>query len=114
MNTQKNPWLLPTLSPPAIPWGTTDQGTYPGAGSADAFAVTWHGTTPSDVGLQLRENKALSWGIIGKSVHILAEITIRESQSSTVSNLLTNPRELYHKRLKQELVSPELLDKYYK
>ena len=36
------------------------------------------------MGLQLTENKALSWGIIGKSAHILAEITIRESQSSTV------------------------------
>src|SRR6266436_6720161 len=30
--------------------------------------------------LQLLENKALSWGIIGKSAPILAEITIRKSQ----------------------------------
>src|SRR5207248_3408383 len=34
----------------------------------------------SDRGLQLLENKALSWGIIRKSACILAEITIRESQ----------------------------------
>ena len=33
-----------------------------------------------DVGLQLLENKVLSWGIIGKSAPILAEITIRKSQ----------------------------------
>jgi len=32
------------------------------------------------VGLQTLENKALSWGIIGKSAPILAEITIRKSQ----------------------------------
>jgi hypothetical protein len=32
------------------------------------------------VGLQALENKVLSWGIIGKSAPILAEITIRKSQ----------------------------------
>jgi hypothetical protein len=35
------------------------------------------------VGLQMLENKALSWGSIGKSAPILAEITIRKSQSPT-------------------------------
>jgi hypothetical protein len=30
--------------------------------------------------LQLIDNKALSWGIIGKSALVLAEITIRKSQ----------------------------------
>src|SRR5687767_8045100 len=93
--------------PACYPLGNHGPRHIPWCRKCRCFAVTWHGTTPSDVGLQLRENKALSWGIIGKSAHILAEITIRESQSSTVSNLLTNPRELYHKRLKQELVSPE-------
>jgi hypothetical protein len=33
-----------------------------------------------DVDLQPIENKVLSWGIIGKSAPILAEITIRKSQ----------------------------------
>jgi hypothetical protein len=32
--------------------------------------------------LQPLENKALSWGIIGKSAPILAEITIRKSQEN--------------------------------
>jgi hypothetical protein len=32
------------------------------------------------VGLQLIENKVLSWGIIGKSALMLAEIIIRKSQ----------------------------------
>jgi hypothetical protein len=32
------------------------------------------------VDLQPLENKVLSWGIIGKSAPILAEITIRKSQ----------------------------------
>ena len=36
---------------------------------------------PRDVGLQTLENKVLSRGIIGKSAPILAEITIRKSQS---------------------------------
>jgi len=35
------------------------------------------------VGLQRLENKVLSWGIIGKSAPILAEITIRKSQTSS-------------------------------
>jgi hypothetical protein len=38
------------------------------------------GQPPSDVGLQPLENKVLSWGIIGKSASILAEIMIRKSQ----------------------------------
>jgi hypothetical protein len=33
------------------------------------------------VGLQVLDNKALSRGIIGKSAPILAEITIRKSQT---------------------------------
>jgi hypothetical protein len=33
--------------------------------------------------LQPLENKALSWGIIGKSAPVLAEITIRKSQSTS-------------------------------
>ena len=37
-----------------------------------------------DVGLQLIENKVLSWGIIGKSAPILAEITIRKSQELSI------------------------------
>ena len=36
------------------------------------------------MGLQALENKVLSWAIIGKSAPILAEITIRKSQMSTV------------------------------
>jgi hypothetical protein len=36
-----------------------------------------------DVDLQPIENKVLSWGIIGKSAPILAEITIRKSQNIT-------------------------------
>jgi hypothetical protein len=32
------------------------------------------------MGMQLLGNKALSWGITGKSAPILAEITIRKSQ----------------------------------
>jgi hypothetical protein len=38
------------------------------------------------MGLQTLENKVLSRGIIGKSAPILAEITIRKSQS-VVKNL---------------------------
>ena len=38
------------------------------------------GRSPRDVGLQTLENKALSWGVIGKSAPILAEIIIRKSQ----------------------------------
>ena len=33
-----------------------------------------------DVSLQPLENKVLSWGIIGESAPLLAEITIRKSQ----------------------------------
>jgi predicted RecB family nuclease len=40
MKTHTNQCLLATLSPPALPGGGTNQGTSPGAGSADAFAVT--------------------------------------------------------------------------
>jgi hypothetical protein len=35
--------------------------------------------------LQTLENKVLSWGILGKSAPILAEITIRKSQSYAFS-----------------------------
>jgi hypothetical protein len=38
------------------------------------------------VGLQTIENKALSWGILGKSAPILAEITIRKSQEIIYEN----------------------------
>jgi len=34
------------------------------------------------VSLQVLENKSLSWGIIGKSASLLAEITIRKSQEA--------------------------------
>jgi hypothetical protein len=37
-------------------------------------AVTSYGTISRDVGLQALENKVLSWGIIGISAPILAEI----------------------------------------
>src|SRR5262249_21147494 len=36
---------------------------------------------PREVRLQVLENKALSWGIRGKSAPILAEVTIRKSKS---------------------------------
>ena len=38
----------------------------------------------SDMGVQLLENKALSWGTIRKAACILAEITIRKSQNPTL------------------------------
>jgi hypothetical protein len=81
MKVHKNQWLLTTPSPPDTPGGATNQGTHHSVWGADAFAVTWEGTIPRDVGLQMLENKALSWGIIGKSAPILAEITIRKSQA---------------------------------
>jgi len=81
MKAHKNQWLLIMPSPPAIPGGGTNQGTHHGVWRADAFAVTWDETIHSDVGLQTLDNKALSRGIIGKSTPILAEITIRKSQS---------------------------------
>ena len=40
MKTHKNQWLLNLLSPPAILWGATNQGTHDGVCGADAFAVT--------------------------------------------------------------------------
>ena len=42
------------------------------------------GQLHSDMSLQPLENTALSWGIIGKSAPILAEITIRKSQRPTL------------------------------
>ena len=36
------------------------------------------------MGVQPIENKALSWGTIGKSAPVLAEITIRKSQEFTL------------------------------
>jgi len=80
MKAHKNQWFLNPLPQPDIPWGATNQGIPHGAWGADAFAVTRHGTTRSDMSLQLLENKALSRGIIGKSAPVLAEITIRKSQ----------------------------------
>src|SRR5437763_4185313 len=61
------------------PLGATNQGTHDGVWDTDAFSVTFDGTIPRYVGLQTLENTALSWGIIGKSAPILAEITIRKS-----------------------------------
>src|SRR5215217_8013430 len=52
--------------------------------------------TPRDVGLQPLENKALSWGIIGKSAPILAETTIRKSQNYASPALPLLPRDKYH------------------
>jgi hypothetical protein len=46
-----------------------------------------------DVGLQPIENKVLSWGIIGKSAPILAEITTRKSQK--ISWLLSGSQKAY-------------------
>ena len=46
------------------------------------------GRSPRDVGLQTLENKALSWGVIGKSAPILAEIIIRKSQEIVLAYLL--------------------------
>jgi hypothetical protein len=51
------------------------------------------GQPPSDVGLQPLENKVLSWGIIGKSASILAEIMIRKSQILSRSLLLIQGEE---------------------
>jgi len=50
------------------------------------------------VGLQRLENKVLSWGIIGKSAPILAEITIRKSQ-------VLKPDNVYYFRIDQPLFS---------
>jgi hypothetical protein len=81
MKVHKNQRLLTLPSPPNLPCGATNQGTYHGVWWADAFAVTCQGTIPRDVGLQTLENKVLSWSIIGKLAPILAEITIRKSQT---------------------------------
>jgi hypothetical protein len=43
----------------------------------------------SDMGLQLLGNKALLWGITGKSAPILAEITIRKSQKLKITRTPT-------------------------
>src|SRR5215217_5897199 len=80
VKVHKNQRLLTLPSPPNLPCGATNHGTYHGVWWADAFAGTWQGRIPSDVGLQTLENKVLSWSIIGKSAPILAEITIRKSQ----------------------------------
>jgi hypothetical protein len=80
MKAHKNQGLLTTPSSPVIPCGATNQGTHHGVCGADAFAVTWEGTIPRDVGLQLLENKALSRGTVRKAACILAEITVRKSQ----------------------------------
>jgi hypothetical protein len=49
-----------------------------------------------DVDLQPIENKVLSWGIIGKSAPILAEITIRKSQDHPRTDLLYLNRATRH------------------
>jgi hypothetical protein len=82
MKTHKDQRLWTTLSSPAIPCGATHQGTHHGVCGADACAVTCHGATHSDVGLQALENTALSQGITGKSALILADITIRKNQDT--------------------------------
>ena len=48
------------------------------------------GDDPQSVSLQVIENKVLSWGIIGKSAPILAEITIRKSQEIAIAALATD------------------------
>src|SRR5215211_2802963 len=80
MKTHKNQRALNPLFPPDSPWRVLNQGTHHGVWGADAFAVTQHGTTLSDVGLQLLEKKVLSRGIIEKSAPIRAEIAVRKSQ----------------------------------
>jgi hypothetical protein len=40
MKAHTNQWFLTMPSPPAIPCGDTNQGTYHGVGRANAFAVT--------------------------------------------------------------------------
>src|SRR5215211_160014 len=80
MKTHKNQRVLNPLFPPDSPWRVLNQGTHHGVWGADAFAVTQHGTTLSDVGLQLLEKKVLSRGIIEKSAPIRAEIAVRKSQ----------------------------------
>ena len=44
------------------------------------------GRLHSDMGVQLLENKALSWDIIRKSACVLTEITIRKSQGLPVGH----------------------------
>src|SRR4029453_18894534 len=46
VKVHKNQRLLTLPSPPNLPCGATNQGTYHGVWWADAFAVTCHGTTP--------------------------------------------------------------------
>jgi hypothetical protein len=60
--------------------------------------VTSYGTISRDVGLQALENKVLSWGIIGISAPILAEITIQKSQPFSVSapNKFAERVEVFH------------------
>ena len=54
----------------------------------------------SEVGLQLLENKALSWGVIRKSACILTEITIRKSQFLVlVGDILHRIADLMHNAL---------------
>jgi hypothetical protein len=55
------------------------------------------------VGLQPLENKALSWGIIGKAALILAEITVRKSQSPCLADYS-------HSRCGELITSAALLD----
>ena len=40
MKVHKNQWLSTLLSPPNLPCGATNQGTYHGVWGTDAFAVT--------------------------------------------------------------------------
>ena len=83
MKVHKNQRVVGLLSPPDIPCGGTNQGTPHGVWGADACAGPCYGTIPREVRLQALENKVLSRGIRGKSAPILAEITIRKSQTNT-------------------------------
>ena len=58
--------------------GNQGSGHAPRAGSADAVAVPRQGTPLSDIGLQIIDNKLVTWRIIGKLAPILAAIMIRK------------------------------------
>src|SRR5215211_1262736 len=68
MKTHKNQRVLNPLFPPDSPWRVLNQGTHHGVWGADAFAVTQHGTTLSDVGLQLLEKKYFH-GVSSRNQH---------------------------------------------
>ena len=80
MKTHKNQWLL-NSSPHLISLGEPRTKAHPMVPEVQTPSQGPDmGRPRSDMSLQSLENKALSWGIIGKSAPILAEITIRKSQ----------------------------------